>query len=202
MTFDAQEVYQRLRKAHTEYNEEIHCPLILKIMADEKKGRVSAFCVEAFVDERTFYNWVNAHPLFSACYFLGKMYARENWEKEGDIIKHIVLGPGENTYRFEHWKMIGWSRFGISKNSRIRLDLKPTDNPAEHYKQLLQQASNGDFTASEIKQLMEAINVGLNAHQVFELQKQIDELKSDLTKMDNMQNAQHSLTNKGIAQKD
>lgn len=45
-------------------------------------------------------------------------------------------------------------------------------------------ASNGDFTAGEIKQLMEAINVGLNAHQAFEVQKQIDELKSDLLKVE------------------
>jgi hypothetical protein len=91
--------------------------------------------------------------------------------------------------------MIGWSRFGISKNSRIKLELVPTDNPAQHYSQLLVQAAKGDFTAGEIKQLMEAVNVGLNTHQVFELQKQIDELKSDLATMVDNQNGNNTVAN-------
>jgi hypothetical protein len=127
------------------------------------------------------------------------MFARENWEREGRELRDRVLKIGEIDHAFEHWRMMGWSRFGIGKNSRIRLSLKPGDNPAKHYAQLLSQAGDGDFTAGEIKQLMEAINVGLNAHQVFELQKEIDELKSDLLKMKEIRNGENSYTNKGTA---
>jgi hypothetical protein len=68
----------------------------------------------------------------------------------------------------------------------------------EHYAQLLKQANNGDFTAGEIKQLMEAINVGLNTHQVFTLQKEIDQLKADLITMNENSNGNNHFAAKGI----
>ena len=127
------------------------------------------------------------------------MVAFALWEEQGQILKNREYPMGVVTYDFEHWKMIGWTRFGISKNSRIKLELDSKGTPAEHYASILKQASEGDFTASEFKQLMEAVNVGLNVHQVFELQKQIDELKSDLTIMTANSNVQNPNTNKGIA---
>jgi len=42
---------------------------------------------------------------------------------------------------------------------------------------------------------MEAVNVGLNTHQVFELQKQIDELKSDLALMVKNKNGNDTFAN-------
>jgi len=92
--------------------------------------------------------------------------------------------------------MIGWSRFGISKNSRIKLKLKPNDSPDKHYSQLLAQAAEGDFTAAELKQLMEAINVGLNTHQTFQLQKEIDQLKFDLGTMQENSNGNNTFADK------
>ena len=166
-------------------------------MNDPKKSRLSAFCVEVGICENTFYNWVNKHEIFGKCYRLGKMLARENWEKAGMALAD--LAKEEIGCDFEYWRMIGWSRFGVGKNSRIRLDLDPTNNPSQHCSQLLKQASEGDFTAGEIKQLMEAINVGLNAHQVFELQKEIDALKSDLTAINEIRHGENTYTNKGIA---
>jgi hypothetical protein len=133
---------------------------------------------------------------------MGKVFARESWELEGERLRDREMPIGVVDYAFEHWKMMGWSRFGISKNSRIKLQLKANDTPDKHYAQLLEQAANGDFTASEIKQLMEAINVGLNTHQVFALQKEIDQIKSDLATMQANTDAHNSGTNKGIAQKD
>jgi hypothetical protein len=130
------------------------------------------------------------------------MAARENWEEEGRSLQHRTYEKGESGHAFEYWRMIGWSRFGVGKNSRIRLDLDPNANPNTHYQQLLKQAASGDFTAGEIKQLMEAINVGLNAHQVFTLQKEIDELKSNLEKMNTNQHAHDSFSNKRATQKD
>ena len=169
---------------------------------DETRGTMSAFCVEACIGERTFYRWVDDNEVFSDLYDFCKMYSREAWEREGRRLRDIELPIGMINHAFDYWRMIGWSRFGISKNSRIRLRLNAKDTPDKHYAQLLKQASEGDFTASEIKQLMEAINVGLNTHQVFALQKEIDQLKSDLATISENKDGNNSSTNKGIAQKD
>lgn len=192
----AQEIYLELKKVQ-HYDEKKHCPMIIETMMSN--GTYSHFCVKAYIGERNFFNWLNEHPIFLLCYEFGKASARVQWEKEGERIRDMELPMGTIDYSFEHWKMVGWSRFGVGKNSRIRLNLNPNNNPAEHYSELLKQAGNGDFTAGEIKQLMEAINVGLNAHQVFQLQKEIDQLKSDLAKLIEIKNGDNSYTNKGIA---
>ena len=41
----------------------------------------------------------------------------------------------------------------------------------------------GDFTASELKQLMESINIGIRAYESFELQKEVNLMRNDLAKM-------------------
>lgn len=188
-----EEIYKKYKGGRVYYNEEEHCPLLLQIMIE--KGRISAFCTEINISLDTFYNWCRKHPVLQAMYEIGKTYAREEWEKEGDDIKNTPRKMGMVDSRFEHWKLIGWSRFGISKNSRIKLDLDPKDSPDKHYSQLLSQASKGDFTAAEIKQLMEAVNVGLNTHQAFELQKEIDQLKADLALMSENTNAHNTSSN-------
>lgn len=203
---DPQKVYEEFKKRKTAnaqiYDENVHCPLLLEIMTAKSLGTVSAFCVEALIGENTFWDWTNNYEVFGDLYQFCKMYSRELWEQEGRELKDITLPIGTISHGFDYWKLIGWSRFGISKNSRIRLHLNPKDNPSEHYSQLLKQAAQGDFTASEIKQLMEAVNVGLSTHQVFELQKEIDQLKSDLGTMQANTDAHNTSTTKGFAQKD
>ena len=190
-------ILKKLKRQPSRYDEQEHCSLILKVMLG--KGRYSAFCTEALVEETTFRRWIDQHPLFSQCYSIGKMFARENWEIEGEQLREETNPPGMVSHKFEHWKMMGWSRFGISKNSRIKLNLNPNGNPSQHYSQLLLQASEGDFTAAEIKQLMEAVNVGLNTHQVFELQKEIDQLKSDLAIMMTNKDGNNTSPDKGTS---
>lgn len=193
-TEEAKELYKEIKGRPTKYDEEIHCPLILQVLSDSEKGALSAFCVEAKISERTFYKWLHTHQLFEECYSLGKMFARENWEKDGRAIRDETLLPGVISHRFEHWRMIGWARFGIGKVSKIRLGLEPEATPNEHYHQLIKQASDGDFTASEIKQLMEAINVGLNAHQVFKLQEEINQIKKDFEIMRTNSSSPHRIS--------
>lgn len=177
----AEEVYKHFKcGVKTKYNEEEHCKLLINVMLDPDKGSVSAFCVDAFIIDGTFYNWVNEYELFRNIYHFSRMVAREIWEEEGRKIKDTEFQMGTMNYSFDHWKLIGWSRFGVSKNSKLKLSLNPKDSPAKHYQAILKQAGEGDFTASEFKQLMEAVNVGLNVHQIFELQEQINQLKSDL----------------------
>ncbi len=195
MTFNADELYNEIksRNGRSIYDEGKHCIMILNVMNNPNKGTVSAFCIEAKIGDGTFWHWLDTHEIFLQCYALAKMFARERWEEEGRALRFL---DNENIgCQFEYWRMIGWSRYGVGKNSRIRLNLKG-NNPSEHYNQLIQQASQGDFTAGEIKQLMEAINVGLNAHQVFELQKEIDSLKADLAKMQELKHGENTYTNK------
>lgn len=181
------------------FDEDYHCKLLIKVMLDKDKGRVSSFCVEAMIDDSCFYKWVNKYELFGRLYYYCKLVAREIWEQEGCRLRDEEYPMGTINYAMEHWKMVGWTRFGVGKTSRIKLALNPEDSPVKHYAQILRQAQEGDFTAAEIKQLMEAVNVGLNTHQVFELQKQIDELKSDLATMQANQNVQNPFANKGTA---
>jgi len=199
MALTAKDIYQKFKYGNQKYDEEKHCQLLLDVMMDESRGTMSAFCVAAYINEKSFYNWINEHEIFGDLYSFCKMYSREAWEQHGRRIRDTTLPMGTISYEFEYWRLIGWSRFGISKNSRIRLNLNPKDTPDKHYSQLLKQASEGDFTAGEIKQLMEAINVGLNTHQVFQLQKELDQLRSDLAIMATNKDGDNSVTNKGIA---
>lgn len=193
MKHDAKALFRKL-KTKINLNEDKHGLLMLTIMADPNKGRLSSFCAEVGVSDKTVYNWMKKSDLFLECYALGKLLARENWEYEGLELRDQVSIAGGISHRFEHWRMIGWSRFGVGKNSRIRLDLDPKGTPNQHYQQLMYQASQGDFTAGEIKQLMEAINVGLNAHQVEALQKEIDQLRADLLVMNENSNVHNPFT--------
>ena len=199
LKIDGNAIYKAMKKNKTKFNEAIHCAMIINIMANKEKGTFSAFCVEALISECTFYKWLAQNEIFLECYALSKMFARENWEAMGREIYSEEIMPGTSNNKLEYWRMIGWSKFGIGKNSRIRLELNPDSNPNQHYSQLLRQAANGDFTAGEIKQLMEAINVGLNAHQVFMLQKEIDQLKTDLATMQENSNGNNTFSDKGIA---
>lgn len=194
------EIYEHFKKkkAH-KYDEEKHCKLLIEIMMDPKKGTYAAFCVKAMIAEGTFFCWVNTYELFRNIYYFCKIVAREVWEEEGRKIRDQDYPIGTINYAFEHWKLIGWSRFGISKNARLKLSLNPEESPAKHYAAILKQAADGDFTASEFKQLMEAVNVGINVHQIFELQKQIDELKSDLTIMTANTNVNNPFATKGTS---
>jgi len=201
MKYDAIALFKKLRWK-PDLDIEVHGPMILKIMADPTKGRMSAFCVEVGISDPTFYSWCKKDELFLECYALGKLIARENWEYEGQLIAEETCMPGTSNHRFEHWRMVGWSRFGVGKNSRIKLDLDPNGTPGQHYSQLMKQATEGDFTAGEIKQLMEAINVGLNAHQVEQLQKEIDQLKADLITMAENSHVDNSFSDTRITKED
>jgi len=189
MKIDLEETYKKIKSDKRRiYDEEVHCPLLLKVLTDRTMGTMASFCTEAVIGETTFWQWLRTHELFAEVYAYCRMFMRRRWERDGARIRNKLYAPGVVSHEFEYWKQIGWSMFGISKNSRIKLDLNPKDSPDQHYIQLLEQAGKGDFTAAEIKQLMEAINVGLKAHDVVQLQKEIDQLKADLAIMKGNQN--------------
>jgi hypothetical protein len=166
---DAQALYATLKHHNQKYDEETHCPLLLDVM--QRKGTMSAFLLEAKISEKTFYNWLKWYPIFSQCYDIAKSIAKEAWEEE-------ARNPGEN-FDINHWKHIGSIR-GHTRMNKVHVDIRDAADPSQQYRAIMEQAADGAFTASELKQIMEAVNVGIRAHESFELQKQIDAMKADL----------------------
>jgi hypothetical protein len=185
------EIYDHFKnKKDKYYDEKAHCQLLIEVMLNPNKGTVPAFCVIARIAEVTFWEWVRKHQIFSDIYSFSKMIARELWEEEGRRIRDSEFPLGTVNYSFEHWKMMG-----ISKNSRIKVEVNENAEPKDLYKAILKQAQSGDFTAAEFKQLMESVNVGVNIHKLFDLQRQVDELTENLKIMSKNQNGHNPVTN-------
>lgn len=173
---EAQQIYRKLFKGlHEVYEEEIHCPLILEHMANE--GRISSFCKATNVPLSTFYGWRKKHTLFRQCYEIGLVYAREKFEKE---VQENMDNPD-----FNHKSHMDSGLRNIQglERARLRVDVNPMGTPWEQYQDILQQCSDGDFRAEEIKQLMESVNVGVRVYESFKLQKEVDKMKEDLSTM-------------------
>jgi len=175
MKINSTALYKTQKEGGVKYDEAKHCKMIIDCM--NTSGTMSSFCVQAGIGDGTFYRWMAKHETFMDCYRLGCMIARENWEREGEE------GKGDESFDLELWKAQGSARYGVGKTNRVRVHIDADTTPYEQYKQLLIQASMGDFTASELKQLMESINIGIRAYESFELQKEVNALKQDLVKM-------------------
>ena len=177
------EIYKIFKNNEQKYNEETHCEMIIKCISE--KGTISAFCKEAMISDSSFYRWTRIHPIFESCYRYATMVAREAWEEEGRY------GKDDPDFNMDYWKTIGSHRFGLGKSNRVRVDVDSEANPYLQYQQLLRQASHGDFTAAEVKQLMESVNVGSRVFESFKLQQEVDAMKDDLSKMS--QNHAHNI---------
>lgn len=183
MAINAKKIYQAVKKGEPPFEEEAHCLMVLKMM--DEKGTMSAFCTAAGISDTLFYKWLHKHKRFSDCYRIGCMISRENWEEEGRE------GKFDEGFNLELWRTQGAARYGVGRSNRVRVHIDATTTPYEQYQQLLNQASMGDFTAAELKQLMESINIGIRAYESYELQKEIDTMKQDLLKMG--QNSGHNI---------
>ena len=175
MKINSAALYKAQKAGSNKYDEEKHCKLIIDCM--NNSGTVSSFCVQAGIGDATFYRWMNKYDTFMDCYRLGCMIARENWEREGEE------GKSDESFDLELWRTQGAARYGVGKTNRVRVHLDASSTPYEQYKQLLTQASMGDFTAAELKQLMESINIGIRAYESFELQREVSEMRNDIVKM-------------------
>lgn len=172
---DATEIYKTIKKGTLKYKEEIHCPMIIEVMSTE--GTAVAFMRKAMISEKTFHTWVQTHKVFGQCYAYGKIISRHNWDSEGE------RGKNDEYFNFDLWRQTGAMRYGIGRN-RVRFGIDSKSSPYEQYKQLVDQAGEEEFSASEIKQLMESINVGIRAYESFELQAQVNDMKDSINKMD------------------
>ena len=171
---DAKGIYLQFKKGRQKYNEEIHCPMILDVMNEE--GTQVAFCKKAVISCSLFYDWVNKYKIFAACYAYGKILSKANWEEEGE------KGKDEEFFNFDLWRMTGAMRYGVGKN-RVRFGIDAKATPYIQYQQLVALANTEEFNASEIKQLMESINVGIRAYESYELQGQVSQIQEEVKQM-------------------
>ena len=168
------QLYEFIKSDKWHYEEEHHCLMLLKVLPE--KWRISAFCAEAGIGSSTFYAWVNLHPMFKQCYELAQELSQEAWEKEGEDNK------GNDDWDAKSWLQKG-SRYFAKDKTKVKLEVNSEDTPWEQYQQILKQAQKGDFNASEIKQLMESVNVGTRVYESFKLQTELDTMKEDLNEM-------------------
>lgn len=171
---NASQIYEKLRQGNAIYEEKKHCVMLLEILP--AKWRIGAFCVEALITEACFYNWVNKHEVFKMCYGVAQLLAHEAWEKE-----ELDNEVNENWDR-KTWLSRG-SRYFSKDKAKIKLEVDFMATPWVQYQQILKQAQKGDFNASEIKQLMESINVGTRVYETFKLQAEVDTMKENLKEM-------------------
>jgi hypothetical protein len=180
---DAKKLYLQIKKRETSYKEELHCPMIIDVMNTD--GTMSAFCAKALISDALFYKWCNQHPVFERCYQIGRMLSKDNWEKEGEA------GKDDENFNLEYWRITGACRYGVGRSNRIRMAIDSEASPYDQYKQLIKQANGEEFTASEIKQLMESINIGRSVYETFKLQERIDTMESSVKQME-LNNAHNS----------
>lgn len=172
----AKKIYQRIkRKENTTYNEEAHCVGILEVM-NSKLPFLSEFCRENDIDRATANNWINKKKMFAACYSVGLEYAHSNWVREGDEMKD------NEEFNSGYWRHKGKVLFQIGENRRLKLRVNKDDTPYQQYKTIMESAAEGEFTATELKQVMESVMVGARAFESDELAKRIDEIELDVEK--------------------
>lgn len=170
-----------------QYDPEIHCAMVMEVCSDYQMGDISFFCSKCGISNQTFFQWTYKYPEFNEAYGIATMKAKSEW------LRQAVLNKDDPEWDRKFWEHIGKSRFGMGKSSKIFLALDPHGSPTDHYKQILAQGAEGAFSSAELKQLMEAINIGLRAHEIIELQKEIEQMKNDLVKM--MEHTQHVTIN-------
>lgn len=172
---DAKSLYLQFKKGDRAYKEDVHCPMILEVMNSE--GTAVAFMKKAMISQTLFYKWLKKSKVFRDCYAYGQILSRQNWEQEGQD------GKDEEFFNFDLWRLTGAMRYGIGKN-RVRFGVDPKATPYVQYQQLVELANSEEFNASEIKQLMESINVGIRAFESFELQAQVNKIQDDVNQME------------------
>jgi len=160
------------------YDETKHCTLATDILKDQRKGTIAHVCKEAIITEREFKEWRRDYPNFNVAVEYGLVISKLNWQNEPERFEEEKTELEH--FDFNKWKFVGKYRYGIGDSPKIQVAIDKRLNPIEQYGQLLDCAAMGEFTASEFKQVSEAINIGIRAHETFSMQQDLDELKQTL----------------------
>ena len=171
----ARQTFEQLFKSVVRYSPKVHCQMVLVTVSE--KWRDTAFCKEAGISIATFHHWLATFPLFKECYGLAIIHAREAWEDDYEERKD------DEDFNKKEWLERGNRIFKLSASTKLHLNVKSGSNPYEQYQQIMEQSTTGEFTATEIKLLMESINVGTRVYESFKLQEEVDKMKDDLSLM-------------------
>jgi hypothetical protein len=170
---DFGDIYKKIKSGSTsKYKGKASCVMLLKSIC--KHGSIPKFCAEAMIGITTFYRWKRAHVEFNACYETAKMIAYNRWIDEGEFNKD------NEEFNSKHWESVGRMHYEYGKQAKIRLNVNPESDPYTQCQEILTQANNGEFNSSELKQVMESINVGIRAHEAFKMQAELDQIKADM----------------------
>jgi len=176
----SKQVYEEAKKnvsrRHKKYKEDVHCPMVVDVFSSAT-GSDAAFCEKAVISCSTLKSWKYNYPVFRECYEIAKMICKKNWELEGEMAKH------DAEFNMDYWRDKGNRLFKAFKDDRVSVYMTPDKNPYEQYQELLTQASTGEFSASEIKQLMESINIGIRSYETYKLEEEVEDMKDALEKM-------------------
>ncbi len=123
----------------SKYVQEQHIGLLFDVF-DQGEG-IMAFCAEALISQKTFFNWLKKYKEFKEAYDIVINIAGRQWEKL----------PRENPdFNFPYWSTIMRNRFGFGK-SRIHLDKEAT--PLEMFKMIKQGLSDQEISVQDGVQL-------------------------------------------------
>ena len=150
------------------------CLKIIHIFNDE--GNMSDFCLSIGASRQRVTKWQMEHPEFSEAVELAKDIAMVKWIRDGQD------NLDNKDFNVRLWEALGKRQFGNSDKIAIRMT--KDKSPIQHYHEIMHQASLGSFTSSELKQIMECINIGLRAEEICTMQEEIDGLKEGLAKME------------------
>jgi hypothetical protein len=161
-------------KSNIEYDEEKHCRSIIEILSSGHT--ITDFLTKHGISKQRMVSWQMQHTLFRECFMLGRDIGKQKWIMEG------LSNIDNKEFNFKVWEM--WGRQNYGGMDKVSLFVDPTSTPIQQYQQILYQSTCGDFSSSEIKQVMESINIGIRAYETGELEDQIKELQDGLKKME------------------
>jgi len=123
----------------SKYVQEQHIGLLFDVF-DQGEG-IMAFCAEALISQKTFFNWLKKYKEFKEAYDIVINIAGRQWEKL----------PRENPdFNFPYWSTIMRNRFGFGK-SRIHLDKEAI--PLEMFKVIKQGLTDQEISIQDAVQL-------------------------------------------------
>lgn len=123
----------------SKYVQEQHIGLLFDVF-DQGEG-IMAFCAEALISQKTFFNWLKKYKEFKESYDIVINIAGRQWEKL----------PRENPdFNFPYWSTIMRNRFGFGK-SRIHLDKEAT--PLEMFEVIKQGLTDQEISIQDSVQL-------------------------------------------------
>lgn len=160
------------------YRQEHHCEAAINILGDRHKGTIADICREFVITENQFNEWRRDYPLFNQAVEYGLVVAKVNWQNEPKVFANEKTEL--ERFDFNMWRYAGKYRFGISEQPKIKVFIDKNLSPVEQYGQLLDCAAMGYYSASEFKQVSEAVNIGIRAHETFKMQEEMDGLKETL----------------------